>query len=192
MIMEFFKYICFVLTNVVILQTNVNIMSKLVANSDIQLDKAVRTFVTKVGKESNLTIVNKDITYKNFLSNKMLIVHSIRRGIPYDLYELIKERTPFKQEDWADFLGLSARTLLRNKTKSNYVFESIPSEKILELAEVTSLGKDVFDSEEQFYMWLNTPNFALGNLKPFELLKDSYGKEMVMNELQKIDYGIFI
>jgi putative toxin-antitoxin system antitoxin component (TIGR02293 family) len=180
------------MTIVVFLMSNVIVMSKLVANSDVRLDKAVRTFVSKVGKESNLTIVDKDLTYKNFLSNKMLIVHSIRRGIPYELYELIKERTPFKQEDWADFLGVSSRTLLRNKLKSNYVFESIPSEKILELAEVTSLGKDVFDAEEQFYMWLNLPNFALGNLKPFELLKDSYGKEMVMNELRKIDYGIFV
>jgi putative toxin-antitoxin system antitoxin component (TIGR02293 family) len=122
----------------------------------------------------------------------MLIVHSIRQGIPYYLYELIKEKTPFKQEDWADFLGVSERTLVRNKAKVDYVFESIPSEKILELAEVTSLGRDVFDSEKQFYLWLNTPNFALGNLVPFELLKDSYGKEMVMNELHKIDYGIFI
>lgn len=180
------------MTNVLFLLTNVIVMLKLVANSDIQLDKAVRTFASKVGKESNLTLVDKEITYKNFLSNKMLIVHSIRQGIPYHLYEMIKESTPFKQEDWADFLGVSERTLMRNKTKANYVFESIPSEKILELAEVTSLGKDVFDSEEQFYLWLNTPNFALGNLLPFELLKDSYGKEMVMNELHKIDYGIFV
>ena len=167
-------------------------MLKLVANSDIELDNAVRTFVSKVGKESNLTLVDNEITYKDFLSNKMLIVHSIRQGIPYYLYELIKEKTPFKQEDWADFLGVSERTLVRNKAKVDYVFESIPSEKILELAEVTSLGRDVFDSEKQFYLWLNTPNFALGNLVPFELLKDSYGKEMVMNELHKIDYGIFI
>ena len=167
-------------------------MLKLVANSDIELDNAVRTFVSKVGKESNLTLVDNELTYKDFLSNKMLIVHSIRQGIPYYLYELIKEKTPFKQEDWADFLGVSERTLVRNKAKVDYVFESIPSEKILELAEVTSLGRDVFDSEEQFYLWLNTPNFALGNLVPFELLKDSYGKEMVMNELHKIDYGIFI
>ena len=57
---------------------------------------------------------------------------------------------------------------------------------------MTSLGKDVFDSEEQFYLWLNTPNFALGSLKPFELMKDSYGKEMVISELHKIDQGIFI
>ena len=167
-------------------------MLKLVANSDIQLDNAVRTFVSKVGKESNLTLVENELTYKDFLSNKMLIVHSIRQGIPYYLYELIKEKTPFKQEDWADFLGVSERTLVRNKAKVDYVFESIPSEKILELAEVTSLGRDVFDSEKQFYLWLNTPNFALGSLVPFELLKDSYGKEMVMNELHKIDYGIFI
>jgi uncharacterized protein (DUF2384 family) len=39
-------------------------------------------------------------------------------------------------------------------------------------------------------MWLETPNFALGNQKPFELLKDSYGKEMVMGELTRIDHGI--
>ena len=188
----FFSEICFQVSNVLNLQTNVIIMSKLVANSDIQIDKAVRSFVNKVEKESNLSVVDKDLTYKKFLSSKLLIVHSIRRGIPYDLYEMIKERSPFKQEDWAEFLGVSTRTLLRNKTKDNYVFESIPSEKILELAEVTSLGKDVFDSEEQFYLWLNTPNFALGNLKPFELMKDSYGKEMVMNELHKIDHGIFI
>jgi putative toxin-antitoxin system antitoxin component (TIGR02293 family) len=72
------------------------------------------------------------------------------------------------------------------------VFKSLQSEKILELAEVTSLGAAVFDTEEQFYLWLSTPSFALGNLKPIELLKDSYGKEMVINELNRIDQGIFI
>lgn len=167
-------------------------MSKLVSNSDIQLDKAVQLYVSKVEKESNVALVNEDVTFKSFLSNRMLIVYSIRQGIPYDLYEMIKERMPFKQEDWAEFLGISSRTLLRNKSKNNYVFEPIPSEKIVELAEVTSLGNDVFDSEEQFYLWLNTPSYALGSLKPFELLKDSYGKEMVLNELHKIDNGIFV
>jgi uncharacterized protein (DUF2384 family) len=62
----------------------------------------------------------------------------------------------------------------------------------LELAEVTSLGNAVFDTEAQFYMWLKTPSFAVGNLQPIELLRDSYGKEMVVNELNKIDQGIFV
>ena len=54
------------------------------------------------------------------------------------------------------------------------------------------MGNTVFDTETQFYMWLKTPSFALGNLQPIELLRDSYGKEMVVNELNKIDQGIFV
>ncbi len=58
------------------------------------------------------------------------------------------------------------------------------------MAEVTNVGLDVFGDMEKFKLWLDTPNFALGNLKPKELLKDSYGKEMVISELTRINYGI--
>lgn len=168
------------------------IMSKIVSNSDVHLDKVVRLYVSKVEKDFKISLIDKNITYKKFLSNRMLIVHSIRKGLPYELYDLIKERTPFKEEEWAKFLGVSTRTLHRNKLKKDFFFDAIPSEKILELAEVTALGREIFDDEEQFYLWLNTPSFALGNLKPLNLLTDSYGKEMVMTELHKIDQAIFL
>jgi putative toxin-antitoxin system antitoxin component (TIGR02293 family) len=58
------------------------------------------------------------------------------------------------------------------------------------MAEVTQLGLEVFGSMEKLKLWLETPNFALGSLKPLELLKDSYGKEMVTEELTRINYGI--
>jgi putative toxin-antitoxin system antitoxin component (TIGR02293 family) len=90
------------------------------------------------------------------------------------------------------FLGISTKSLQRNKIKDSFVFKPMQSEKIFELAEVTSLGNEVFDNEQDFYTWLNTSCFALGNLKPIELLKDSYGKEMVLSELYKIDQGIFV
>jgi uncharacterized protein (DUF2384 family) len=45
---------------------------------------------------------------------------------------------------------------------------------------------------EKLGLWLNTPNFALGKLKPIELLKDSYGKEMVIGELVRVNHGIFV
>ena len=81
-----------------------------------------------------------------------------------------------------------------NESKKNSPskqFKSIQSEKIIEMAEVTNVGIDVFGDMEKFKLWLDTPNFAMGNLKPFELLKDSYGKEMVIGELTRINYGIF-
>jgi putative toxin-antitoxin system antitoxin component (TIGR02293 family) len=148
------------------------------------IDKAVRVLVNRVEQERGYKLLNKKITYNEFLKNRMLIVHAIREGISYDLFSLIKEVT--------SFLGISTKSLQRNKIKEDFIFKPIQSEKILELAEVTSLGNTVFDTEEQFYLWLNTPSFALGNLEPIELLKDSYGKEMVVNELHKIDQGIFV
>ena len=156
------------------------------------IDKAVRVLVNRVEQERGYKLLNKKITYDEFLKNRMLIVHAIREGIPYELFNLIKEITPFNEEDWASFLGISTKSLQRNKIKEDFIFKSLQSEKILELAEVTSLGNTVFDTETQFYMWLKTPSFALGNLQPIELLRDSYGKETVVNELNKIDQGLVV
>ena len=156
------------------------------------IDKAVRVLVNRVEQERGYKLLNKNITYEEFLKNRMLIIHAIREGISYDFFTLIREITPFNEEDWASFLGISTKSLQRNRIKEDFIFKPIQSEKILELAEVTALGNFVFDTEKQFYLWLNTPSFALGNLEPIELLKDSYGKEMVVNELHKIDQGIFV
>ena len=155
------------------------------------MDSAVSNYVSSVRTNSNY-YSSKEINFKQFLSNKMLLVQAIKNGIPYNLYELIKEKSPFNQEEWANFLGISTRTLLRNKLKQDFVFDAIPSEKIIELAEVTALGKEVFDTNAQFENWLNETNFALGNLKPIELLSNSYGKDLVMTELNKIDYAVFV
>ncbi|HCN36597.1 MAG TPA: antitoxin, partial [Bacteroidetes bacterium] len=42
----------------------------------------------------------------------------------------------------------------------------------MEIAEVVNIGIDFFGNFEKFKLWLETPNFALGNIKPLELLKD--------------------
>ena len=60
------------------------------------------------------------------------------------------------------------------------------------MAEVTNIGLEVFGDMGKFKLWLYTPNFALGNLKPIDLLRDSYGKEMVIGELTRINYGILL
>jgi putative toxin-antitoxin system antitoxin component (TIGR02293 family) len=156
------------------------------------INQAVRLIVNRVEQDRGYSLINKNITYEDFLKNRMLIVHCIREGIPYQFFNLIKERTPFKEEDWASFLGISTKSLQRSKRTEDFVFKPLQSEKIIELAEVSALGNAIFDTQQQFYLWLNTRSFALGNLQPIELLKDSYGKEMVVNELNKIDNGIFV
>lgn len=167
-------------------------MVELAENKDVQINKALNTYLKKIELSGKTKVYSKNVTYKKFFTDRMLIVKSIRSGIPYSLFKLIKDITPFTENDWANFLDISTKSLQRYKKESGFVFRPIHSEKIIELAEVTNLGNDVFDSNDQFYSWLNAPSLALGNLKPFELLKDSYGKEMVMNELNRIDQGIFV
>lgn len=136
--------------------------------------------------------ISKNITYEEFLTSKILIIIAIRAGIPYSLFDLIQDYTPFSDQDWAKFLDISTKSLHRYKMTSSYLFKSIHSEKIIEVAEVTKIGLDVFGNMDKFKLWLNTPNFALGRLKPIDLLKDSYGKELVIIELISINHGILV
>ena len=87
------------------------------------IDKAVRVLVNRVEQERGYKLLNKKITYDEFLKNRMLIIHAIREGIPYELFNLIKEITPFSEEDWASFLGISTKSLQRNKIKEDFIFK---------------------------------------------------------------------
>lgn len=158
-------------------------------NDLTEVNEAFRKYIQDIDK--SFQFKSERITYSDFFENKMLIICSIRQGIPYKLFSKIKEITPFTEDDWAEYLNVSKKTLQRHSNYANYLFKPIHSEKIIELAEVTNFGQEVFDSTEQFYLWLNTPSYALGGLKPAELLKDSYGKELVMDELNRIEQGIF-
>lgn len=161
------------------------------ANIEKKLDKEIVSFVKHSNIDQQFLSANENISYSDFLSNKMLIILMIRRGLPFSLFNLIQYFTPFSENDWADILDISTKSLQRYRQTSKS-FKPLQSERIIEMAEVTKIGMDVFGEMEKFKLWLDTPNFSLGSLKPMELLKDSYGKEMVVGELTRISHGIFV
>ena len=156
-----------------------------------KLDKEISLFIKRAGIEKKVLNKKETISYSDFLSNKMLIILLIREGVPFSLFNVIQDYTPFSENDWADILEISTKSLQRYRQTSKQ-FKSLQSEKIIEMAEVTKAGLEVFEDMEKFKLWLNVPNFSLGNLAPMELLKDSYGKEMVLSELTRINHGIFV
>lgn len=166
-------------------------MKQITTSSHYRLDEEVKTMLHDLKEPYIQTGNRQKSSYSSFLKDKMLIIAAIRRGIPYSLFDLIQAHTPFSENDWADFLDISTKSLQRYKAAAKYRFKRIHSEKILELAEVTELGNEVF-GPEKFKLWLHTPNFALGHFKPVELLKDSFGKELVINELTCISHGILV
>lgn len=139
------------------------------------------------------TTSNKRKPLKNdFFKDKFGVRSAIQTGIPNTIFELIQSYTSLTDTDWAGILDISTKSLKRYRNQEEYNFKASHSEKIIEILEVTSMGLDVFGDMDKFKLWMNTPNFALRSLKPIELLKDSYGKELIIGELTRINYGIFI
>ena len=165
-------------------------MKTLKRNIRQELDKEISNVIKRSGI-NNYHVPATGVTYSDFLNNKLLMIQVIREGVPYSLFSLIQTFTPFSEENWSHFLDISTKTLQRYKVGPKN-FKPIHSEKIIEMAEVTNVGLDVFGDMEKFKLWLDTPSFALGSIKPMELLMDSYGKEMVISELTRINYGILV
>jgi putative toxin-antitoxin system antitoxin component (TIGR02293 family) len=155
-----------------------------------KLDKRIASLIKEVkGKKALIFIKMDELTFEAFLSNKLLVINIIQQGIPYSLFNIVQEYTPFEMEDWLIFLDVSSKTLMRYK-ENEKTFKPIQSEKIIEMAEITHTGLEVFGNMDKFKLWLNTPNFSLGKSKPMDLLKNSYGKDLVLTELTHINHGI--
>jgi putative toxin-antitoxin system antitoxin component (TIGR02293 family) len=182
---------CIPKTIVLYLKTNVLLAMNITAKNSVpQLDKAVQGFAKGAAGQYLMGVDRSKATFANMLQNKLFLVHAIRQGIPYSMFVLIKEQSPFDLSEWAVYLDLSEKSLQRYKADGR-AFKPLQSEKILELAEVIQLGLEVFGDMESLKRWLDTPVFALGNHKPADLLKDSFGMELVVGELTRIEHGIF-
>ena len=153
---------------------------------------AVQKSISAYAKTISILGTQANHLRSDFFQNKLLVIQFIRIGLPFDLFEKIKAITPFSEEYWANYLNLSVKTLQRNKKEVDFLFKPIHSEKIIELAEIAYFGHEIFDTKEKFYSWLFSNNYSLGNQLPSSLLQNSYGKEMVMAELNRIDHGIFV
>jgi len=90
-------------------------MVELAENNDVQINKALNTYLKKIEPSGKTKAHSKNVTYKNFFTDRMLLVKSIRFGIPYSLFKLIKDITPFTENDWANFLDISTKSLQRYK-----------------------------------------------------------------------------
>lgn len=161
------------------------------AANENQLNQEVQNMLKEFDTDGYLPVNHQAITFDGLFTDRLTMTTVVQKGIPYRLFEEIQRVSPFNEQDWAAFLELSTKTLNRYKME-NRSFKTLHSEKIMELAEVAKAGVAIFGDIERFKQWLHTPNFALGNRMPKELLKNSYGQDLVMAELTHIEHGIFV
>lgn len=96
----------------------------------------------------------------------------------------------FSHKEVAEVLEVNPSTLFRWKKNVKEVFlGELQAKAVLYIDEIIAKGVKLFDSEENFQVWLNEPNYALGGKKPIELLKDHFEVEKVNNAIEEMSWG---
>ncbi len=109
---------------------------------------------------------------------------------PYSKFARIAAKVPFTQKEWAGILHLSEKTLQRY-AKDNKSFEGIYVDRILHLEQLISLGLDTFTDPEALYRWLKKEKKVLGQVLNFESLYSTQGIQDVIDQLGRIQYGVY-
>lgn len=113
----------------------------------------------------------------------------VEEGISKKALEKLKEKSGLDYDQLSRLLNVSRTTLIALKGKAK--FNTDISDKILGLADIYSYGYEVFEDHSRFNEWIFRPNGALGGQSPFELLRNSFGREEVKNLIGRIDHGIY-
>ncbi len=95
----------------------------------------------------------------------------------------------FSPEKFAQMLPITLRTIQRYSSKQR--FNPAVSEHIIQLVFLVGKGIEVFGSLEKFKRWFDTPCQALGGNVPGDLVNLKAGAQMVMDELGRIEYGVY-
>lgn len=112
----------------------------------------------------------------------------IQTELLYGQIKPIMKYLGYSIQEMADILEVNSSTLSRWK-KDDKPIGKMRSKTIYDIDRILSKGIGIFGSEPAFKKWLNTSNYALGDKKPLELLKDPYGIELVENAIEAMSWG---
>ena len=118
----------------------------------------------------------------------------IRKGIPFNVVEDLKGSLKLADEEIAEILGMSVRTLSRRrqmKDKEESRLNAIESDRLFRLVKIFSLAQNVLEDKEQAVEWLHSRQFGLGNCIPLEVIKTEIGTREVEDLLIRIEHGVY-
>jgi putative toxin-antitoxin system antitoxin component (TIGR02293 family) len=124
------------------------------------------------------------------LASPLEIIKLSRNGFPKQAADILSKRIDLTDKEMSKILNVSERTY--HRYNSDTVFDTATSEKLLQLTALYTKGEDVFDSLENFKIWMRHPHVLFEMKTPLELLDTNTGFRLVEDELGRIEYGVYI
>ncbi|AKU91645.1 antitoxin Xre-like helix-turn-helix domain-containing protein [Vulgatibacter incomptus] len=117
-------------------------------------------------------------------------VEIVREGLPFSSFQSAVRSLGMTEEEAREALGFPRRTLSRRKLEQGRL-RAAESERVLRLARVGTRAIDVLGDANRAVRWLRAPNRGLGGEAPLELLDTDVGTQGVLDELTRLDHGVF-
>ena len=110
-----------------------------------------------------------------------------REGIKKSMLLSIARESGLTLKELSSYLRISTRSI--QEKESTQLIAPGPSERALYIAKLFKSGIDIFGNQDKFHNWLNSENAAMGGEKPVSYLDTFSGIQLVMDELNAIEYG---
>lgn len=151
------------------------------------------SYVSEIAEETEFETPQNALTPADAIfQDPFALAIMAETGIPFEIFNQIQKNYPLTLEEWSDLLHISYKSMQRYSQKPGYIFKSNHTEVILEVLQVLDMGTLFFDTKETFRAWLMSPSLALGNKKPLQLLRNRFGIRLTLQELYRMEHGIFI
>jgi putative toxin-antitoxin system antitoxin component (TIGR02293 family) len=112
----------------------------------------------------------------------------IGKGLSSRIIEPVSQYLGLGKGVLAQYMDLDRGTATRLSAKG----QDLPphaAETLLRLVEIHDMAEDVFATETAASTWLRTPHPLLDNEVPLDMVRTSYGAQLVKNLLMSTKYG---
>lgn len=123
------------------------------------------------------------------IQDEMDLIDLIEQGLTKESAIHLAKALSITNKRLAELLPISKRTLERYHAKKH--LDRATSQQLISLARLTARGFEVFGDQGKFVEWMNAPCTALGERTPISLITTQIGIEMALDELGRIEHGVY-
>jgi putative toxin-antitoxin system antitoxin component (TIGR02293 family) len=130
--------------------------------------------------------------FKQWPQDRAQIHGALVKGLPYAvLVHLVDHLSALSADQIADAVGISSRTLRRQKDQPTRPMPADLASKTWLLAETLSQASAVFGGREAAERWMSRPAMGLDGACPIELMRTLQGAELVTEFLGRLEHGVY-
>lgn len=123
------------------------------------------------------------------ISSDMDLISLSRHGVRKSSLKSLASYLDITMEKMSSLVHSSHRNIQRKD--EDELLDTLKTEKVLELAAFIKRGIDVTGSEDAFKEWVHSSLPAFGNRKPIDFLDTTFGIQMALKVLGRLEQGVF-